>query len=387
MPPVEGLRYGFRLRETTVKYASGPIFCSLFFECIDACDEQQPPRPSPGQACRDIPAIARDNARMSTPPDSSLDPELNPRPEQVDYDLDRALSAVVSLRTCVDDDAFTAQILGTERAGHGVVISRQGLILTIGYLVTEAEQVWVFDQRGQPVAGDVLAYDYETGFGLVQTLGRVAAPPLELGSVGELGVGDTVVMAGHGGRRQALRSRVSAISEFAGYWEYLIEQALFTAPPHPNWGGAAVLDPRGRVCAIGSLYLDRTLPGGTPDAGNMSVPVDLFTPIMDELLTFGRTLRPARPWLGMFVSQAEDVLVVAGVYDHAPAARVMRAGDIIHALAGSPVDELAPFFRRLWACGEAGVEIPLTIERNGRLIEVRIRSMDRREFWKKPKLH
>lgn len=324
---------------------------------------------------------------MSTPPDTPIAPELNPRPEQVDYDLDHALSAVVSVRTRVPEDAFTASILGTERAGHGVAISQQGLVLTIGYLVTEAEQVWLFDQGGKPVAGDVLAYDYETGFGLVQALGRLAAPPLELGHVSDLGVGNTVVIAGYGGRRQALRARVASISEFAGYWEYLIDQALFTAPPHPNWGGAAVLDPLGRVCAIGSLYLDRTLPGGSTDAGNMSVPVDLFTPIMDELLTYGRTLRPARPWLGMFVSQVEDALIVAGVYDHAPAARVMRAGDVVRALAGTPVDELGPFFRRLWACGEAGVEIPLTLERDGRLLEVRVRSMDRRDFWKKPKLH
>jgi len=324
---------------------------------------------------------------MSSPPDAPISPGLNPRPEQVEYDLDRTLSAVVSVRTRVPDDAFTATILGTERAGHGVAISRQGLILTIGYLVAEAEQVWVFDQAGRPVAGDALAYDYETGFGLVQALGPLSSPPLELGSVSELGIGNTVVVAGHGGRRQALRARVAAISEFAGYWEYLIDQALFTAPPHPNWGGAAVLDSRGRVCAIGSLYLDRTLPGGTTDAGNMSVPVDLFIPIMDELLTYGRTLRPARPWLGIFVSQVDEALVVAGVYDHAPAARIMRPGDIVRALAGTPVDELAPFFRRLWACGEAGVEIPLTIEREGRLLEVRIHSMDRRDFWKKPKLH
>jgi len=324
---------------------------------------------------------------MSPPPDAPIFPELNPRPEQVDYDLDRALSAVVTVRTRVPDDAFTAGVLGTERAGHGVVIGRQGLVLTIGYLVAEAEQIWLFDDTGRPVAGDVLAYDYETGFGLVQALGRLAAPPLELGQVRDLGVGNTVVVAGHGGRRQALRARVSAISEFAGYWEYVIDRALFTTPAHPNWGGTAVLDPQGRVCAIGSLYLDRTGLGGTSDAGNMSVPVDLLAPIMDELLNYGRTLKPPRPWLGMFVTQVEDALVVAGVYDHAPAARVLRTGDVILALDGAAVDTLAPFFRQMWACGEAGVEIPLTIERDGRVVDVRVRSMDRRDFWKRPALH
>lgn len=324
---------------------------------------------------------------MSTPPASSISPGLNPRPEQVDYDLERALGAVVAVHTRIPEDAFTATILGTERAGHGVVISAQGLVLTIGYLVTEAEQVWLFDGAGHAVAGDVLAYDYETGFGLIQALGKLTVPPLELGNVRDLGVGDTVVIAAHGGRRQALRARVTAINEFAGYWEYLIDRALFTSPPHPNWGGAAVLDPRGRVCAISSLYLDRVLPDGATDAGNMSVPVDLFTPIMDELLTYGRTLKPARPWLGMFVSQVRDALVVAGVYAHAPAAPVLRAGDVVRAIAGTPVFELTALFRRIWACGEAGVAIPLTLERDGRLLEVRVHSLDRRDFWKKPQLH
>ncbi|MGD9602684.1 MAG: S1C family serine protease [Gammaproteobacteria bacterium] len=324
---------------------------------------------------------------MSLPPDRSISPELNPRPEQVDYDLDRALNAVVTVRTRVPDDAFTAGVLGTERAGHGVAIGRPGLVLTIGYLVAEAEQTWLLDHAGRPVAGDVLAYDYETGFGLVQALGRFAAPPLELGQVRDLGVGSTVVMAGHGGRRQALRAGVSAVSEFAGYWEYVIDQALFTTPPHPNWGGAAVFDAQGRVCAIGSLYLDQTGLGGTRDAGNMSVPVDLLVPVMDELLTYGRTLKPPRPWLGMFVTEVDDALVVAGVYDHAPAARVLRTGDVILALGGTTVASLAPFFRRMWACGEAGVEIPLTIERDGRMLDVQVRSMDRRDFWKRPALH
>ncbi len=325
---------------------------------------------------------------MSTPPELSIAPELNPSPGQVDYDLDTALGAVVSIRTHVPDDAFTANILGTDRTGHGVVFGNRGLVLTIGYLVAEAEQIWVLDRAGNAVTGDVLAYDYETGFGLIQPLGRLSSvTPLELGSVAPLKVGDEVVFAGYGGRRQALRAQVAAISEFAGYWEYLIDQALFTYPPHPYWGGAAVIDPQGRLCAIGSLYLDHLLPGGAATAGNMSVPVDLLTPIMDELLTYGRTLKPARPWLGMFVSQIHDALVVAGVYENAPASPVVKTGDIVRAIAGVPVDELPTFFRQLWAYSPAGVEIPLTLERDGRLVEVRIDSLDRRDFWKKPKLH
>jgi S1-C subfamily serine protease len=310
-----------------------------------------------------------------------------PRPEHVTYDLATALSAVVSVRAQIPDDAFTAPILGTERAGHGVAIGAPGLVLTIGYLVTEATQIWLIDHTGAVVAGDVLAYDYETGFGLIQALGKLNAAPLELGSVHDLTTGETVVIAGYGGRAQALRARVVAISEFAGYWEYLIDHALFTAPPHPNWGGAAVIDPAGRLCAIGSLYIDRLQPEGGSIEGNMSVPVDLFKPIQQELLTYGRTLKPARPWLGMFVSQVRNTLVIAGVYPHAPTAGVLQVGDIVRAVAGTPVTELPEMFRLIWACGDAGVAIPFTLERDRRMREVRVKSVDRRDFWRKPSLH
>lgn len=324
---------------------------------------------------------------MSADSEHPIPAALIPRQEHVGYDLDTALSAVVSVRARIPEDAYTATILGTERAGHGVLIGAQGLVLTIGYLITEAEQLWLFDKVGCAVAGDVVAYDYETGFGLIQALGKLGVAPLELGSVSDLSVDDPVIVAGYGGRQQALRARVAAIGEFAGYWEYLIDQALFTAPPHPNWGGAAVIDPTGRLCAIGSLYIDRVLPHGAPREGNMSVPVDLFKPIMDELLTYGRTLKPARPWLGIFISQVRDALVVAGVYEHAPAAAALRAGDVLRAVAGAPVFELAGMFRQIWACGEAGVDIPLTIERDRRVLELRVRSVDRRDYWKKPRLH
>lgn len=324
---------------------------------------------------------------MSNESDSRIPRELRPREADFEYDLESALASVVAVQSRVPDDAFTASVLGTERAGHGVVVETAGLVLTIGYLVTEAEQVWLLDAAGRAVAGDVLAYDYETGFGLVQALGPLAAEPRELGSVESLAIGDTVLFAGYGGRTQALRARVAAIAEFAGYWEYVLDNALFTAPPHPNWGGAAVFDAEGRVCAVGSLYTDHIFPRGEPVEGNMSVPVDLLKPILPELLRYGRRLRPARPWLGVFVSELEDNLVVAGVYTRAPAAAALRTGDVILSVGGHPVSDLAGLFRTIWRCGEAGVDIPLTIEREQQVREVRIHSVDRRDFWHKPALH
>lgn len=325
---------------------------------------------------------------MSDAQDNQIPRELQPQPADFAYDLDRALAAVVSLRARIPEDAFTASLLGTERSGHGVVIGERGLILTIGYLITEATEIWLIANDGRAIAGDVVGYDYETGFGLVQTLGSFGLPALELGSTRELHLNQPVVVAGHGGRSQALKAHVAAKREFAGYWEYLLDEALFTVPPHPNWGGAAVIAPDGRLCAIGSLYIDQVLPQFSSQDGNMSVPVELLVPIMDELMTYGRTLKPARPWLGMFVSESQHKLVVAGVYNDAPAAEAkMRAGDVVLAVAGSEVGELAQLFRTVWAYGSAGAAIPLTVQREGKIFEVLIDSVDRRDFWRSPELH
>ena len=325
---------------------------------------------------------------MSQQSDPNIPSALQPKPGDVAYDLEQALSAVVSLRSRIPDDAFTANILGTERTGHGVLISERGLVLTIGYLITEANEVWVVGNNGRAVRGDVVGYDYESGFGLVQALGSLDLPALELGSLSDLRVQQEVVLAGCGGRSHAIKARVAAKREFAGYWEYVLDEAVYTTPAHPNWGGAALLGADGRLCGIGSLYIEQVLPQLTGQDGNMSVPVDLIKPIMAELLSYGRTLKPARPWLGMFVSEVDAQLLVAGVYDDAPASHTaLRSGDVILEVGGHTVHGLAGLFRSVWAQGAAGCEIPLTLQREGRSFEVRIASVDRRDFWRAPDLH
>ena len=325
---------------------------------------------------------------MSDHTEASIPPGLRPQPSDVAYDLDRALNAVVSLRTSIPEDAFTATILGTERAGHGVLIGSEGLVLTIGYLVAEATEVWLVGNNGRAVQGDVVGYDYESGFGLVQALGQLDLPALELGSANDLRLQQEVIMAGHGGRSQALKARVAAKREFAGYWEYVLDEAIYTAPPHPSWGGAALIGADGRLYGIGSLYIDQVLPQNTSQDGNMSVPVDLLVPILQDLLRYGRSLKPARPWLGMFASEVDSQLLVAGVYDDAPAAQTsLRTGDVVLEVGGRAVNDLAAMFRTVWAQGDAGCEVVLTVLRGGHSFEVRIPSVDRREFWRAPDLH
>ncbi|MFN0317192.1 MAG: S1C family serine protease [Burkholderiales bacterium] len=312
---------------------------------------------------------------------------LQPNPKDLDFDFESALASVVMIRSEIPEDAFTASILGTERVGNGVVIREDGLILTIGYLVTEAETVWLTTNQGIAIQGHPLAYDFATGFGLVQALGRLKVPAIPRGSATKCNTGSNVVIVGHGGREHALKAKVIAKREFAGYWEYLLDEAIFTAPAHPQWGGTALLGEDGRLLGIGSLLVQEKVEEQATQ-GNMFVPVDLLEPILDDLLSQGQANRPPRPWLGVYLVDSEGKLGIGGLAKGGPADQAgLRAGDLITAVAGQNVAGLADLFRKLWRLGAAGVEIPLTIVRRGATMQVRVTSGDRSGFLKKPKLH
>src|SRR2546427_3231434 len=254
--------------------------------------------------------------------------EMRPRPEDWRFDLDAALDSVVQLRAEIPEDAFTAPILGTERAGNGIVIREDGLVLTIGSLMPEARPIWPPTNQGMVAGGHPLAYDQATGFGLVQPLGRLGARALERGTSASCRVGENVVVAGHGGRAHALKAAVFAKREFAGYWEYVLDEALFTAPAHPQWGGAALIGSDGKLLGIGSLLVQEKVDSGTLQ-GNMVVPIDLLEPILEDMVKTGRAPRPSHPWLGMYTTEAGKKLVVAGPAPRGPAERArleIRAG-------------------------------------------------------------
>jgi S1-C subfamily serine protease len=313
--------------------------------------------------------------------------KLQPDSGEVGFDLARALDAVVSVHTEVPEDAFTASILGTERLGNGVVIREDGLVLTIGYLITEASAVWLTTNGGNAVGGYPLAYDQATGFGLVQPLGRLGVAALRRGSVASCEVGDDVIMAGYGGRKHALKTQVFAKREFAGYWEYMLDEALFTAPAHPQWGGAALIGDDGRLLGIGSLLVQEKVEGQSLQ-GNMIVPIDILEPILEDLLTRGRANRPPRPWLGIYTAEVGQTIAVAGLAEGGPADRAgVHSGDVVLEVAGGRVQGLADFYRKIWSIGPAGSEVPLTLSREGAVSRVNVRSADRQDFLKKPKLH
>jgi len=312
---------------------------------------------------------------------------LQPAADDVAFDLARALDAVVLVRAEIPEDAFTADTLGTERAGYGVVIREDGLTLTIGYLITEAETIWLTTNRGAVVAATVIAYDQATGFGLVQPLGTLGVRAMVRGNSSEVQPGDEVYVIGHGGREHSLKTEVTARREFAGYWEYLLEEAIFTSPAHPQWGGAALLDTGGRLIGIGSLLIQEEHAGAARQV-NMFVPIDLLAPILDAMLTTGRSGLPPHPWLGLYAQEDDGRLVVAGLASGGPAERAgVNIGDLVLGVADERTPGLSKFLRRVWSLGTAGVEVPLQLARQGDVLRVRVRSADRNDFFRKPRLH
>lgn len=311
---------------------------------------------------------------------------LRPQPEDFEYDLKRALLSVVSVTTQIPEDAMTADVLGTERMGNGVVV-RKNIVLTIGYLVTEAQTVWLTSGE-TTIQGHVLGYDQATGFGLIQALGQLNLPALPLGDSDTAKIGDPVVIAGAGGLEHAVAAHVVAKQEFAGYWEYLLDEALFAAPAHPHWGGTALIDAQGKLLGIGSLQVEHSDPDGENFDLNMIVPINLLKPIIDDLMKIGRANRPPRPWLGLYTAEIDDQIVIAGIASDGPSEDAgVEVGDIVISVAGQEVHDLASFFRRVWSLGAAGVDVPLEVHREGASFEVTIKSADRTKLLKGPIVH
>jgi S1-C subfamily serine protease len=325
---------------------------------------------------------------MPSVSDWKVPASAQPKPEDYGFDLEQAFTSVVGVRAIIPSDAYTAETLGTERAGNGVFIRENGLVLTIGYLITEAETIWLNLNDGRSVPGHVLGYDQETGFGLVQALAKLDMPGLVIGKSAASSIGERVVVAGAGGKPHSVAARIVAKQEFAGYWEYVLDEAIFTAPAHPNWGGTALIGPAGDLLGIGSLQLQHATEKGQSQNINMIVPIDLLNPIIDDLMKFGRRNAPPRPWLGLYATEVDNRLVVVGLADRGPAKKAdVHMGDVVLSVAGKEVRDLAGFFRSVWAQGEAGVDVPISIYRDGDAIDVRIKSSERNRFLKGPSLH
>lgn len=296
---------------------------------------------------------------------------------------EQLVSAVVRVKTFINPDARTIQNLGREREGSGVVIDDNGLVLTIGYLMVEAYAAELFTNDGRTLPANIVGYDHETGFGLLQAIGPLRVKPMALGRSAELKAGDPALIASHGGLDNAAAVRVMATREFAGSWEYLLDNAIFTAPPYRNWSGAALIGREGKLVGIGSLIVGDTGGDGSSVAGNMFVPVDLLPPILGDLIADGRASVPAKPWLGVNAEDVGGKLVVGRVTPQSPAEKAgLERGDVIFRIAGSTPRNLADFYRKLWALGRAGAVVPLEIERGSDIRKFDVPSMSRLDHLK-----
>lgn len=315
-----------------------------------------------------------------------------PRPDRsvLSYDIDRALSSIVRLHADVDPHCVTSQTLGEEREGAGIVIDEDGLILTVGYLIVEARDVTItLLGRREPVVGEAIAYDHETGFGMVRALDPLDVPMLPLGSARPMSVGDGVTISGYGGYDQAIAGEIIARRPFAGSWEYMLDDAIYTAPLHPYWGGSALIGDNGMLAGVGSLYLEEPVgPHGEVRPGNMFIPIDDLMPIYDDMVSTGRAARPPRPWVGLYVSEAEHRLYVTGMASDGPGHRAgFKPGDAILAIDGAPVDTLPEMYRSLWRAGDPGVDVRYTVLRDDDVITLRVTTGDRYAFLDLPQRH
>ena len=312
-----------------------------------------------------------------------------PDPAALSYDLNATLSAVVPLQARAPETAFSASYLGTEREGNAVLISADGLLLTIGYLINECDLITVGTRIGGVAEAHVVAYDYETGFGLIRTTTDLGVPHMELGASASVREGDVLTVGAHGGAAQAIAASISSVREFAGYWEYLISGAIFTEPPHPIWSGAALIGADGKLVGIGSLFVQDAEEENTDkQPGNMFVPVDLLKPIFETLVEKGQTEHPPRPWLGIYTVETMGHLLITSISDLGPAGKAgVEPGGVVLAVNGEEVHDLPNLYRKLWGSGEAGVPVDLTLLRDQKVIEVSVITVDRRKIMQSPSTH
>jgi S1-C subfamily serine protease len=297
--------------------------------------------------------------------------------------IEELVAAVVRINTHITPEGRTVQGLGRDREGSGILIDSDGLILTIGYLMVEAYAAEVVDNNGRTVPANVVGYDHETGFGLLRTIEPLKHKPMPLGKSANVKEGDPVLIASFGGPAMVAGAYVVGKREFAGSWEYLLDEAFFTAPPHPAWSGAALINREGKLVGVGSLIVGDAARGSDKAPGNMFVPIDRLSPILGDLIASGRTPGPGRPWLGLNTDELRGRLFVSRVTPGGPAEKAgIRRGDVIVGVNGEPPKDLADFYRKVWAQGSAGVTVALNVLQDSQVRRFDIKSINRLDHLK-----
>lgn len=299
-----------------------------------------------------------------------------------DLDAERLFGAIVRITARAVPGARSSASLGNEREGTGIVIGDDGLILTIGYLIVEADDVNIVDSKGRSFGARVAGYDHATGFGFLRTIAPLSVKAVPFGDSAKLAERDPVMIASSGDDRVAFAYVVSK-RPFSGNWEYALEQALYTSPPVMNWSGAALFDRNGKLVGVGSLIVREASEGEPRIPGNVFVPIDLLKPILADIEKTGRRAGPARPWLGVAADEVSGRLVVTRVSAEGPADKAgLKPGDIILGVGSESVRTQPEFYRKVWARGAAGSTIPLKVLQGVDVKEVPVESIDRMEYFK-----
>jgi len=330
---------------------------------------------------RDAPAQAK--AQTQAAPDAKAKaaaPKSNAASTTID--ADKLFGAIVKVSTHSVPDARSAESLGETREGTGVVIGKDGLVLTIGYLIVEARDVEITDSNGRVYPATVVANDQASGFGLVRTLVPIDATPVALGDSGKTTEREPVLIASAGGDGTAFAWIVSK-RPFTGDWEYRLDYALFTSPPTGDWSGAALIDGNGRLLGIGSLMVREAMEGNNKLPGNMFVPIDLLKPILADLVRQGHRTGPARPWLGITADELQGHLIVTKVSPDGPAEHAgVAVGDIILGVGTDPVHTQDEFYQHVWSQRHAGDEVPLKVLKGVDIKDITVRSMDHLAYYR-----
>ena len=297
--------------------------------------------------------------------------------------IEELVSAVVRIKTHVNPEGRTVEGLGREREGSGILIDNDGLVLTIGYLMVEAYAAEVVDNSGRTVPASVVGYDHETGFGLLRTMEPLKLKPMPLGKSADVKERDPVLVASFGGPDMVAGAYVIAKREFAGNWEYMLDEALFTAPPHPAWSGAALINREGKLVGVGSLIVGDAGGGSDKTPGNMFVPIDRLLPVLGDLISDGRVAGPGRPWLGVNTDELRGRLFVSRVTPGGPAEKAgLKRGDVVVGVNGEPPKNLADFYRKVWAQGAAGATVAIEVLQDSQVRRVEIKSINRLDHLK-----
>jgi S1-C subfamily serine protease len=307
-------------------------------------------------------------------------PEAVPPSARAQSELTVDSLSVVRVKSKAVANARTTRSLGPQREGTGVVIDSDGLVLTIGYLIVEAETVELSTADGRSFPATIVGYDGATGFGLLKALRPLPVKPVQFGQSSSIGEREMVLIVGFDGVAPAY---VVSRRPFVGYWEYLLDEAIYTAPATVNWSGAALLNREGKLLGIGSLVINDAMGTRTQVPGNLFVPIDLLKPLLGDLIATGKSSARPRPWIGINTQEVQGNVIVTRVSADGPAEDAsIRSGDVIVGIGGQTIAGQADFYTKLWKTGEAGVEVPLDVLRSGRVEKIMVKSIDRDRYYR-----